>query len=128
MSYIERVQSKEDSRKRYLMELIDGESVMGAAIIDSSGVPILWHLPPSLTAKSISAVMAMIEYLMKVKQTTTDLLGQHLYTVVRFQRFKVAYFDLEGKGWLIIFVNPIWHVELLLPKVRKVLHQLTKLL
>ncbi len=111
-------------QKLFLQELIDNDAILGAAFVDEQGVPVIWQLPPVITSKSAEPLKLALEYLERLRAAKLDVLGDLLYTVFRFRRFKVAYFPVDRKGWLILFVNPMWHVELLIPKLRKIIAKL----
>lgn len=111
-----------------LRELIDGEAIVGAAIIDSSGVPVIYHLPNTLTAKTLKNLTPIIELVNQVKKVKDDLLGSYQYLIIKYSSFKLAFFDLAGKGVLLLFVNPVWHVENVMSKIRQFILKVSKLL
>lgn len=109
-------------------ELIDGEAIIGAVVLDSSGSPIVHHLPNTLTMKSIRNLTPIIEMVEHAKKITDDLLGKFNYLVLHFTNFKIAFFDINGKGTLIVFLNLVWHVENLMTKIRQFMVKLAKYL
>ncbi len=115
-------------KKLMLSELIDGEMIVGAAIIDSNNVPVVYHLPTTLTVKSLRNVVTLLELAQRARKLTDDLLGPFNYLLIKYMNFKVAFFSLSDKGWLLIFVNPIWHVENAMPKVRQFMVKVLKYL
>ncbi|MFP3044058.1 MAG: hypothetical protein RXQ96_00865 [Thermocladium sp.] len=106
-------------KKLLLTELIDGEVIVGAAIINSSNVPLLHHLPNTLTVKSFRGVLSLLEFVQRSRKVSDDLLGNFQYLLIKYNNFKVAFFNMSDKGWLIVFVNPIWHVENVMTKIRQ---------
>ncbi|RLF24917.1 MAG: hypothetical protein DRN15_01395 [Thermoprotei archaeon] len=120
--------SKEEETRLILRELIDGDAIIGAAVLDARGTPLTWVLPPTLDLKAVKTSSALIEILLRVKDMEDSRLGRFIYCVVRFRNVKTTAMDIDGKGYLLLFVSPIWHVELLLPKVRQALNKLRALL
>ncbi|WP_054841862.1 hypothetical protein [Vulcanisaeta distributa] len=104
-----------------LSELIDGEVIIGAAIIDSNGIPpIIYHIPNTLTVKSLKNLLSLIEFVDHTAKINDDLLGSYQYLIIRFSNFKIAFFEMGGsKGWLMVFVNPVWHVENVMSKIKQ---------
>ena len=111
-----------------LRELIDGDAIVGAVILDASGSPIVHHLPNTLTMKSIRNLTPVLEIVDRARRVSDELLGQLVYASVYYSNFKIAFFPINNKGTLIIFVNPVWHIENLLTKIRQFIVKLSKLL
>lgn len=111
-----------------LNEFIDGEAILGAAITDQNGVAIVHHIPNTMTVKSFRNVVSLLEFAQHAARISDDLVGQYQYLVVRYANFKVAFFEIKNKGWLIIFVNPMWHVENLLVKIRQFMVKISRML
>lgn len=108
-----------DLKKILLTEAI-GEAIQGITILDSRGVPIIHHLPNTLTAKSLRQVSNLIELVNIIKEGQDESLGDFQYVVVKYMNYKVGIFELPNKkGWLIVFVNPLWHIENIIPKIRQ---------
>jgi hypothetical protein len=96
-------------------------------ILDERGVPLIHHLPNTLTAKTLRQVTNLIEIINIIKQNQDENLGEFHYVTVKYANFKVGIFELPNKkGWLIVFVNPLWHVENLLPKIRQFAHKISQ--
>jgi hypothetical protein len=102
-----------------LSELIDGEMVVGAAIIDSNNIPIIHHLPTTLTLKSLRNVLSLLEVAQRARKLSDDLLGPFNYILIKYANFKIAFFNMSDKGWLMVFVNPVWHVENVMSKIKQ---------
>ncbi|WP_291999070.1 hypothetical protein [Caldivirga sp.] len=115
-------------KKLMLSELIDGEMIVGAAIIDSNNIPIIHHLPTTLTLKSLRNVMSLLEVAQRSRKLSDDLLGSFNYILIKYSNFKIAFFNMTDKGWLIVFVNPVWHVENAMPKIRQFMVKAYKLI
>ncbi len=109
-------------------ELIDGDAIIGAVVLDASGSPIVHHLPNTLTMRSIRNLSPITEIVERAKKINDELLGKFNYAVFHFANFKIAFFDINGKGTLIIFVNPVWHIENLVTKIRQFLVKLARFL
>ncbi|KUO81490.1 MAG: hypothetical protein RXN89_01595 [Vulcanisaeta sp.] len=102
-----------------LSELIDGEVIIGAAIIDSNGIPLIYHIPNTLTVKSLKNLLSLIEFVDHTSKINDDLLGPYQYLIIRFSNFKIAFFEMGSKGWLMVFVSPVWHVENVMSKIKQ---------
>ncbi len=102
-----------------LSELIDGEVIIGAAIIDSNGIPLIYHIPNTLTVKSLKNLLSLIEFADHTAKINDDLLGSYQYLIIRYSNFKIAFFEMGPKGWLMVFVNPVWHVENVMSKIKQ---------
>ena len=114
-----------DMKKVILSELID-DAIQGVTILDTRGVPIIHHLPGTVTVKSLRTLMNLFGMVDLAKQTRDESLGELQYVVFKYSNYKVMIMEIPGKrGWLIIFVNPVWHVENVLPKVRQFLSKIT---
>ncbi len=111
-----------------LKELIDGDAVVGAVILDATGSPIVHHLPNTLTMKSIRNLTPVLEIIDRARRVSDELLGQFIYASVYYANFKIAFFPIGNKGTLILFVNPVWHIENLLTKIRQFVVKLARLI
>jgi len=108
-----------DLKKLIISEMIN-EAIQGVTIIDNRGVPLIHHLPNTLTAKSLRQISNLVEVVNIIRQNQDEGLGDFQYVVVKYANYKVGIFELPGKkGWVMFFVNPLWHVENLLPKIRQ---------
>lgn len=117
-----------DLKKSILTELID-EAILGVAIVDKNGVPIIHHLPNTLTAKSLRAILNLVGFADSARKLSDEMLGNYQYLIIRYTNFKLAAFNLPGeKGWVFVFVNPLWHVENVVPKIRQFLFKLSQTL
>ncbi len=122
-------QTREGELKRILLsELIDGEVVVGAALLSQNGIPIVYHIPNTLTVKSLKNIISLYEFISHAARISDDLLGPFQYLVIRYSNFKIAFFEIRGRGWLMIFVNPVWHVENVLTKIKQFMLKVARLL
>lgn len=113
--------------KRVIVSEIINEAIHGVTILDEMGVPLIHHLPNTLTAKTLRQVTNLIEIINIIRQNQDEGLGDFNYVVVKYANYKVGIFELPNKkGWLIVFVNPLWHVENLLPKIRQFAHKISQ--
>ncbi|RLE59873.1 MAG: hypothetical protein DRJ32_03885 [Thermoprotei archaeon] len=122
--------SRDSSEKiRILLDdFVDGDIIYGAVVFNSLGVPIIWKLKPTIALTTVQNLMPLLEAAMKANKLSDPSLGPFFYSVYRFRNVKVSFANIDGSGYLIIIVNPEWHVELLLPKIRKLLMNLRRLL
>lgn len=113
-----------DMKKIILSELID-DAVQGITILDSRGVPVIHHLPSTVTLKSLRTLLNLFGMIDLAKQTRDESLGELQYVVFKYSNYKVMFMEIPNKrGWLIVFVNPVWHVENVLPKIRQFLSRI----
>ena len=113
--------------KRIIITEIINEAIQGVTILDERGVPLIHHLPNTLTAKTLRQVTNLIEIINIIKQNQDENLGEFHYVTVKYANYKVGIFELPNKkGWLIVFINPLWHVENLLPKIRQFAHKISQ--
>jgi len=111
-----------------LKELIDGEAIVGAIIFDANGSPVVHHLPNTLTMKSIKNLTPILEIADRAKKINDELLGPLNYIALHFANFKVAFFNIGEKGTLVLFINPVWHIENLMTKIRQFINKVSRLL
>jgi len=115
--------------KRIIISEIINDAIHGVTILDQRGVPVIHHLPNTLTAKTLRQVTNLVEVINIIKQNQDESLGEFNYVVVKYANYKVGIFEIpNGKGWLIVFVNPLWHVENLMPKIRQFAHRISQAL
>jgi hypothetical protein len=113
--------------KRIIITEIINEAIQGVTILDKRGVPLIHHLPNTLTAKTLRQVTNLIEIINIIKQDQDENLGEFHYVTVKYANYKVGIFELPNKkGWLIVFINPLWHVENLLPKIRQFAYKISQ--
>lgn len=115
-------------KRLMLSELIDGEVLVGAAIIDSTGVPVVYHLPNTLTVKSLKSLLSLLEFVDHVSKINDELLGSYQYLILRYSNFKIAFFEISNRGWLMVFVNPVWHVENAIAKIKQFILKVYKII
>jgi hypothetical protein len=117
-----------DLKKILLTEVI-GEVIQGVTILDQRGVPIIHHLPNTLTAKTLRQISNFIELVNIIRQNQDESLGDFQYVVVKYMNYKVGIFELPNKkGWLIVFINPLWHIENVIPKIRQLSHRIAQII
>ncbi len=107
-----------DLKRSIIGDLLD-EAIQGVAILDAKGVPIIHHLPSTVTAKSLRSILNVMGLVDAAKRASDESMGKFQYVVVRYTNFKLLVYEVHEKGWLILFVNPLWHVENVLNKVRQ---------
>ncbi len=78
--------------------------------------------------KSIRNLTPVLEIVDRARRVSDELLGNLMYVSLYFSNFKIAFFPINNKGTLIIFVNPVWHIENLLTKIRQFIVKLSRLL
>jgi hypothetical protein len=117
-----------DLKKILLTEVI-GEVIQGVTILDPRGVPVIHHLPNTLTAKTLRQVSNLIELVNIIRQNQDESLGDFQYVMVKYMNYKVGIFELPNKkGWLIVFINPLWHIENVIPKIRQFSHKIAQVI
>ncbi len=111
-----------------LKELIDGEAIIGAAILNTDGEAITYHLPNTLTVRSFRSLRPFVASISHIGKVRDDLIGPCQYIVLKFMSFKLAFFEIPERGWLMIFMSPVYNVESVLMKVRQFTYKLSKIL
>ncbi len=113
--------------KRIIVTEVINEAIQGITILDERGVPLIHHLPNTLTAKTLRQVTNLIEVVNIIKQNQDDNLGDFNYVLIKYANYKVAMIELPNrKGWLIFFINPLWHLENLMPRIRQFTHKIVQ--
>ncbi|MCC6019842.1 MAG: hypothetical protein LM577_00495 [Thermoproteaceae archaeon] len=123
-----KVSEATDLKRLIISEIIDS-AIHGVTILDSSGVPVIHHLPNTLTAKTLRHVANLVEVINVVRQNHDESLGDLQYIYIKYVNYKVGIFELPGgKGWLIAFISPLWQgqMESLLPKIRQFAHKISQ--